>query len=115
MKINDTVLGPGDTEGCKTIFLTLRSSVLKETHTHRHTHTHRLFQCMRVIHGVIKNYKLRRKKARQMIFRKVIVEIIFQGNAHLNKISLGLLPKFQFLQKLILTPDILGIGNLFGR
>ena len=40
MKINDTVLGPGDTEGCKTIFLTLRSSVLKETHTHRHTHTH---------------------------------------------------------------------------
>ena len=70
---------------------------------------------MRVIHGVIKNYKLRRKQARQMIFRKVIVEIIFQGNAHLNKISLGLLPKFQFLQKLILTPDILGIGNLFGR
>ena len=34
MKINDTVLGPGDTGGCKTIFLTLRSSVLKETHTH---------------------------------------------------------------------------------
>ena len=71
---------------------------------------------MRVIHGnVIKNYKLRRKQAREMISRKVILEIIFQGNTLLNKISQGFLPKFQFLQKLILTPTFLGIGNLFGR
>ena len=50
-----------------------------------------------------------------MISRKVILEIIFQGNTLLNKISQGFLPKFQFLQKLILTPNFLGIGNLFGR
>ena len=42
---------------------------------------------MRVIHGVIKKYKLRRKQAREVISRKVIPELILQGNAHLNKIG----------------------------
>ena len=37
MKINGTVLAPGGTKGYKTLFLTLRCSVLKETHTHTHT------------------------------------------------------------------------------
>ena len=78
------------------------------THTHTHTHTHRLLQYMRVIHGgVIKNYKLRRKQSREMISRKVILEIILQGNTLLYKISLGFLPKFHFLRKLILTPNFL--------
>ena len=38
MKINGTVLAPGGTKGYKPLFLTLRCSVLKETHTHTHTH-----------------------------------------------------------------------------
>lgn len=35
MKINGTVLAAGGTKEYKTLFLTLRSSVLKETHIHR--------------------------------------------------------------------------------